>query len=263
MLMDMNATAMPYSGLWAIQPAVAGIISRLPGNDSGSPSQHSSGFDNGLAVISLDGVLQKHAAEYYAVSSTLEVRAALRQAVENPAVRGIALKIESPGGQVAGIRELISELRNAATHKPVRAFVDDLAIAGAYWVATAAQSISATRLATVGGLGLFVAVEDSSRRLAKQGVKVHVIRAGEMKGAGVPGTKVTSEYLAHINAELVQPTYRQIVADLAHGRKLKNAEALTLADGRGWSAAKATQLRLIDRVESWEAFLDQFRKDVN
>jgi ClpP class serine protease len=75
------------------------------------------------------------------------------QAVNNPAVKGIVLEIDSPGGMVAGVSEFAAQIRAATKIKPVVAYVSDTGASAAYWIASAASELVIRDTAAVGSIG--------------------------------------------------------------------------------------------------------------
>jgi signal peptide peptidase SppA len=203
----------------------------------------------GVATIRLEGTLMKQRASMSRSTSTLQARRQIRSAVNNPDVGSILLSIESPGGTAAGTLELAQDVAEAAKKKPVYAFIEDLGASAAYWVASQATKIFANPTAIVGSIGTYGVVHDLSAMAAKEGVKVHVIRAGEMKGAGTPGTEITAEQLAE-QQRIVNELNEFFIKGVAAGRHLSLDEARALADGRVYVGHAAIGQRLIDGVQT-------------
>jgi len=210
---------------------------------------------NGVAVIDLAGVMTKEAgwwSWFFSGASTSERRAALRQAEEDSEVKAILLRIDSPGGEVAGTVDLAEEVQRVGKEKRVVAFVEDMACSAAYWVASQASEVVANNAAaTVGSIGVVMAVRDSSEAAKSYGVKVHLVKTGTFKGAGWPGTEVTEEHLAQWQAE-IDAIFSEFVDAVADGRKLKRKEVLALADGRCFDAKLAMSSGLVDRIDSFD-----------
>jgi protease-4 len=198
--------------------------------------------ETGVAVIRLVGILEK--------GQTRHVRSLLRNATEDPQVDGILLVIDSPGGTVAGTADLAASIRSAAKAKPVHAFVEDLTASAAYWAASQAAKVFAnTNTAIVGSIGTYAVLVDSSAMADRAGIKVHVVRAGEHKGAGVPGTQVTQSQLDHTQ-HLVDAINGEFVKAVAVGRRMSATMVRHVADGRLHTAADAVRLRLVDGIQS-------------
>lgn len=209
-------------------------------------------IQDNVAVIRANGTLMKQASSFSAGTSTVLLRQAIKSAAQNEAVGSILLAIESPGGTAAGTYELAEIIAKYGKQKPIIAHVEDLGASAAYWVASATQSISANAPAKIGSIGTYAVIQDLSAMAAKEGVKVHVVRAGsEHKGAGVPGTEITPAQLAEFQRH-VDRTNDFFVAGVAAGRKMTDAQVRQLADGRVHGADEAKQLGLIDHVRTFE-----------
>ena len=254
-----------YFGLWSIEE-IAGqqladlgsrvdINSHLAGEEplAAMARVQKPIIKNGDAgTVELFGPLMKHSSSLSGGTSTVDARRRVRALAEDPDVGSILLHIESPGGTVAGTKELGDEIAKAAQSKRVVAFIEDLGASAAYWLASQASEIYANETAQVGSIGTYLAVRDTSEAFEKAGVKTHVIRAGEFKGLGMPGTKLTEEHIAYLQnrIEEVNEFFLEAVAD---GRaKLNIDQVRELADGKTHSAKRATALGLIDGVKTFE-----------
>ncbi len=214
-------------------------------------------MDRGVAVLSLEGPMTKRPTSMswmFGGTSTIEMRQALRAAERDPEVASVLLVVDSPGGQVAGTSDLAADVARVAKVKPVIAYVSDLAASAAYWVASGATEVWANDTAIVGSIGTYMVVEDSKALADEMGVTVYVVRAGEHKGAGVPGTAVTQAHLAEWQRP-VDALNDEFVGAVARGRGLDDEGARRLADGRVHVGAAAKALGLIDGVASLDAVL--------
>lgn len=214
---------------------------------------------NGVEVIGLAGTLMKQQSSMSRSGSTVLARRRVRAAVRNPDVAAILLHIESPGGTVAGTKELADDIAAAAKQKPVYAYIEDLGASAAYWIASQATKVFANETALVGSIGTYGVVQDFSARAAKEGIQVHVVRAGAFKGAGTPGTPVTPEQLAELQAR-IDSLNEFFIRGVAAGRQLSLAAVRALADGRVYVGAAAKENHLIDGVQSLDDTFTQLAK---
>lgn len=214
----------------------------------------------GTAVIDIRGTMMKRASSMTGGASMIAVRRSIRAAVNDPEVGSILLRMDTPGGTVAGTMDLANDVSSAANKKPLFAFVEDLTASAGAWVASQATKIFANNAtARYGSIGTYVVIQDVSGAAEKLGVKVHVIRAGEFKGAGVPGTKITDEQLAEWQ-RTIDALNDQFIAAVASGRSMSIEQVTQLADGRAHPAAEALKMGLIDGIQTFEATLDQLAK---
>lgn len=210
----------------------------------------------GVAVIELSGSLMKMQSSLSSSSSTVLARRQLRLAAADDQVVAIAVKIDSPGGTMAGTGDLADDIGAAGQRKPLYSYIEDMACSAAFWAGCRGQKVYANSTAIVGSIGTYMVVTDYSANAAAQGIKVHVVKAGAMKGTGVPGTEVTPQQLADLQA-MVDAANDQFVRAVAKGRRLTDDRARALADGRVYVGAAAQAAGLIDGVQSFDATLDQ------
>jgi signal peptide peptidase SppA len=230
----------------------AGIVTA-----AGSNAEPSDGEDalyrnvNGIAVVSIAGPMMKIRSKFGG-TSTVDARNAVRKASNDPAVSGILLHIDSPGGTVAGTEALAQDVASANARKPVHAHIEDMGASAAYYVASQARQITASKGSLIGSLGTRMAIVDSSVAADNKGLKVHDISTGPFKGAGLEGTKITEEQLAYFQ-QIVDDGNRHFKQAVMTGRRFSQSQADALFDGRVHDANTAKTLGLIDNVASLDA----------
>ncbi|MGV8083209.1 MAG: signal peptide peptidase SppA [Coriobacteriia bacterium] len=179
--------------------------------------------------------------------------ALLRQAEDDPAVRAIVLRVDSPGGTVAASEEIAQYVKEA--EKPIVVSVGDIDASGAYMVSSQADKIIAVAGSTVGSIGVILETYDISGLLDKVGVEFKVITAGEYKDAGSPYRSLTATEVAMLQGE-VDEVYNQFVDIVAEGRGMDREEVLKLATGWAWSGQEAQKLGLVDEIGTYQDALD-------
>jgi signal peptide peptidase SppA len=158
---------------WAISPdALRGILA-IARRENDAPeavearlgrkleNTHQSEVRGSVAVIPVTGPLFRRAGAFTRVSGATSydmVAQDVRAALDNPAVRSIVLNIDSPGGMVNGVSELASHIFEARQSKDVIAYVGGTGASAAYWLASAASRIVASKTATLGSVGVVVGV---------------------------------------------------------------------------------------------------------
>ena len=208
--------------------------------------------DGAIGLLDITGTLTKRGSSLSSAGSLIELRHAVRQAAADESIAAILLRIDSPGGTVAGTADLAAEVVRARAQKPVWAFCDDLCASAAYWVASQCSAVYAnTPTAMIGSIGTYVGLYDLSGAAEKEGAKPVLIKAGEFKGAGFPGTEITDAQKA-VWQGLVDQTQAEFTAAVVSGRKLSTATVEALADGRVHLASVAEQLGLIDGIATFE-----------
>lgn len=209
---------------------------------------------DGIAIVELSGALQKHASSMIASRSTVAARRQVRAAAKSDEVAGILLHIDSPGGMVAGTVDLADDIARAKESKPVFAYIEDLGASAAYWIASQADKVFANRSAEVGSIGVFMVVTDWSAAASMMGGKVHVIRFGEFKGAGVAGTEVTAAQIEKWQGS-VDSFGAMFIDAVALGRRMAKSRVKELANGAVFTASDALDRQLIDGIDTLDATL--------
>ena len=217
---------------------------------------------SGIALIPVRGVMQRAESKFPDSCSTVRLRRTLRAASKDPAVRGVMLVIDSPGGHVNGQMELVEELAKVSSRVEVRAYVEYLCCSAACWLASGTSKIYLQNLSEYGNIGCFCAVYDESGKYEREGVKVHVISTGELKGAGLPGSPVPEAALAEAQKR-VDLIGAEFNAAVAAGRGLPLEAVEALADGRCFTPAEAVAAGLADQISTLEEALEDFADSVN
>ena len=201
---------------------------------------------SGIAVIPIQGVISHRVSDIVkssGVTDVLDIAADITKAVEEESVRGIILDIDSPGGSITGVPETAKLIREAAETKPIGAYTDSQIASAAFWLASGADAIVATQSASIGSIGLFVALLDRSKAFEKEGLKQELITSGEFKAIGLPGLPL-SEKQRDFLQEGVDEAFAWFVAAINVKRDIPKS----IMDGRDFFAEKALEFDLIDRV---------------
>lgn len=216
---------------------------------------------DGIAIIPIVGPITKGVSSFGGASSIL-LRRSIRAAVSDPDVKGIMLKIDSPGGAVSGTDELGQDIfRARASGKPIAAHAEDAMASGALWLGTQAGFVSASRMTWIGSIGVVMRVEDTSKQAEMEGRKVHVIATGPMKGAFTEGVEITDDQLEYAQgkAEQINSVF---MSAIAKGRGLSTSDVKELATGETWLAADAKKFGLIDDVMQFDQAMTRLVKEV-
>ena len=150
------------------------------------------------------------------------IRACFLDAVADPAIRGICLHIDSPGGEVAGLFDLVDTIKAARGRKPIHAILDETAYSAAYAIASAADRISVPRTGGTGSVGVIALIVDITRWMEKEGVTVNIIQFGARKADGQPFTALSDEARARFQAD-VDVMGDMFVKTVADNRKMTPA----------------------------------------
>ncbi|MCC7139783.1 MAG: S49 family peptidase [Planctomycetes bacterium] len=254
-----------HLGAWACEPsrlraAVQAAKDRLlPMRQSVQRVEGGVSFQTapeGVAIVGLDGVMMKGPSKFDGTVSTAMVRRTLRQLAGDDQVRAILLRVFSPGGYVDGTADLAADVAAVAERKPIEAFIEDMGASAAYWVACQAEKVWANATALVGSIGTYQVLWDQSKQFEAEGIRVHVISTGALKGAGEPGTEITPDVLEY-ETRLVKDLNAHFLAGVRKGRGMTPKQVEAVATGEVWIAAKAKELGLVDGISTMDAVLER------
>jgi len=179
----------------------------------------------------------------------------IQAAAADSAVDRIMLKINSPGGRVAGTSDLVDGISLAKDRKSIVAFIEDQGTSAAYWIASQANQVWSNRTAIVGSIGTYSVLLDASGMFDRMGIRVVTIRTGAHKGVGVFGTAISDEQQSEMQ-RVVDGLNSQFLQGVSAGRNLPIDVVRNLADGRVWTAPEAKGLGLLDGIGSFDDVLN-------
>ncbi len=183
------------------------------------------------------------------VPMLVRLREELKKAADDPDVRALVVRINSPGGTVTASDIIWREVDGwkRATRRPVVAVMLDVAASGGYYVALAADTIVAHPTSVTGSVGVVMVTLNAEGLMQKLGLATTTIKSGERKDMGSPFRTLTAEEL-RIFQSVIDTLHAQFVARLVQSRKLPPEAAGAIADGRIYSAQQALELKLVDRI---------------
>lgn len=161
--------------------------------------------------------------------------------------RAVIVRINSPGGTVAGSEQLHEALVRLKAKKPVVVVIDGLAASGGYIAAMAADHIVAQQSSIVGSIGVIFQYPNFHQLLQKIGVDVESIKSSPLK-ASPNGLEPTSAEAKAAVASLVADSYGWFKGLVQERRAMDAATLVKVSDGRVFTAAQALPLKLIDEI---------------
>jgi len=200
-----------------------------------------------VAVISMQGPVMAGAE-----IDADRVIASLQNAFEASQSKGILLQINSPGGspvQAERIYDEILRLRALYPDKPVVAVIEDIGASAAYYIASAADQIVASKASLVGSIGVIVNGFGAVDAIKKLGIERRLITAGDNKGMldpFLPQDDVQEAYMQRI----VDQVHQQFISAVKQGRGDRLKDRADIFSGLVWNGEEALELGLIDAIGS-------------
>ncbi|MFO0707483.1 MAG: signal peptide peptidase SppA [Nitrospira sp.] len=202
------------------------------------PDLDLSGEDR-IALIRVEGV----------ILDAQETVGELKRFGENPSVKAIVLRIDSPGGGVVPSQEIHDAVRRVRTksNKAVIASMGSVAASGGYYIAAATDRIVANPGTLTGSIGVIMEMANVEGLLQKIGVEGVVVKSGKYKDVGSPLRKMNDEERGLLQT-VMDDVHKQFIEAVAEGRALELADVQALADGRIFTGRQAKDAKLVDEL---------------
>jgi protease-4 len=199
--------------------------------------------DDRIALIRVEGVI---------LDSQTTI-GELKRFSENPSVKAIVIRIDSPGGGVVPSQEIydaVKRIRNK-NNKAVIASMGSVAASGGYYIAAATDRIVANPGTLTGSIGVIMETANVEGLLQKIGVEGVIIKSGKYKDVGSPLRKMSADERGLLQA-VMDDVHKQFIEAVAEGRSLELRAAQALADGRVFTGRQAKEAKLVDELGDLE-----------
>lgn len=252
-------------------------ISTTPSSDLSSPSGDflSRVKSDRIVSVSLQGAISSDA---LGITGSSALAKRMRELAENDRVKGVLLRINSPGGTVGASQELYRAVEKIRRQKPIVATVSDIAASGGYYIASAADEIIANPGSLVGSIGVIIQGFSAAELLDTIGVDPQTVKTGPYKDLLSPTHPLTTEGRELLQG-LVDSSYEQFIGAVSRGRQhmrsdigkvleesaISKREGMTeaivrnYADGRVFTGEQALEVGLIDQLGGIDDAVDHLR----
>lgn len=188
-------------------------------------------------------------------ASADQVISGLRRAFEAHNVQGVVLRINSPGGSPVHSRQIHEEiraLREAHPDVPLHAVIEDIGASGAYYVASAAETIHVDRASLLGSIGVVMGSFGVEEAMEKLGIERRIYTAGENKAFMDPFAPEKASHVEHLQNMLdqIHEQFIEAVLDGRGDRLASNDPTHELFSGLVWTGEESIELGLADEIGS-------------
>ena len=180
---------------------------------------------------------------------------------EDDSIKGVILRINSPGGEVGPTQEIYSEIKKLKKSKKVYVSMGSVCASGGYYLAVTGEKVYASPSTITGSIGVIMeqaVVEDLMKKI---GIESNTIKSGPLKDTGSPFRKMREDEKKYLQS-LIDSIYEQFVNDVAEGRKMPVDQVKQLADGRIYTGLQAKDTGLIDNIGTFYDVVDEMQKDL-
>ncbi|WP_066063479.1 signal peptide peptidase SppA [Neobacillus soli] len=218
-----------------------------------------------IVILDVDGVIQDTGDSGSFLQSAgynhQDFMKKLNYIKEDDSVKGIIIKVNSPGGGVvesAEIHDKLAEIQKKSK-KPVYISMGSMAASGGYYISTAAKKIYASPETMTGSLGVIMEGINYKGLADKYGVDFVTIKSGKYKDIMSPTRKMTEEE-RQILQTMINNSYEGFVKVISEGRGMTVEQVKKIADGRVYDGRQAKELQLIDGFGYLDDVIGQMKK---
>jgi len=210
------------------------------------------GAKNRIGVVDITGL----------ISDSQHIVNQVKKFSQDKRIRGIVLRIDSPGGSVGPSQEIYDEILKARKGGSIiYASMGTLAASGGYYIASAAEKIFANPGTLTGSIGVIMAFSNAKGLMEKIGLQPEVIKAGEYKDIGSPARAMTKKE-KNLLQSVVTDVHQQFIEAVAIGRDISIEDVTKIADGRILTGRQAHSLNLVDKMGGLQVSIDQLAQKV-
>lgn len=176
----------------------------------------------------------------------------LRTALSDESVKGVVLRVDSPGGSVFASEVIAQEIRALqAAGKPVVASMGSIAASGGYWISAVSDKIVASPATITGSIGVVGMFPTYQRTLQAVGVATDGVGTTPWAGQLRPDREM-SDAMKQIFQLMINDTYDDFITGVAEVRSMEKEAVDQVAQGQVWTGQDALENGLIDQLGSYE-----------
>lgn len=213
-------------------------------------------------LVAQGSILRSAPADLFGEEQSITPKGIERQVklIENdPSIRGVIVRIDSPGGDAVASDEILQHLKRLSRKKPLVFSMSDVAASGGYYMAMTGDPIVAYAGTITGSIGVIYGKANLRGLYGKIGVNKEILKRGQLADLDSDFQKLTPEARAKLR-ETIDFIYAGFLKRVSEGRKKKVEEIEPHAQGRVWSGQRALALALIDANGGIDAAVEMLRK---
>ncbi|MBV8571939.1 MAG: signal peptide peptidase SppA [Acidobacteriaceae bacterium] len=191
-----------------------------------------------------------------AASSFIKV---VRQIRNDSGVKGVILRVDSPGGDAVASDEILHELKLLSNAKPLVISMSDYAASGGYFISMTGNQIVAYPDTVTGSIGVLYTRPNVKGLLDKLGVSSDMVSRGKLADMDAIDQPLSDAARQKLH-DSIQATYTAFVDRVAAARKKSYDQINAIGQGRVWMGAQAGQNGLVDELGGFDQAVALIRK---
>ena len=219
---------------------------------------------NKIAVIYAEGniVLGEEKGNFGQSITPNKIILELERARKDKNIKGIVLRINSPGGSALASNIINRKIKEVGKEKPVYVSIGGVAASGGYYIAVAGDKIYAEKESLTGSIGVVSLIPNFKELLGKIDINVEVVKKGEYSDLFSLSKEFTEKDEEKIYASSLK-VYSEFLDVVAQGRKLDRNYVHSIAQGKVWLGEEGKELGLVDGIGGLEITISSLAKDLD
>jgi len=219
---------------------------------------------DGIGIIGMMGTMIHRGGFMSSLSgltSYTAIKKQFKHSMVNPAVKGVLLDANTPGGSAAGAFDTGDFIYQSRGTKPVYSIAEDMMTSAGYLLGSPVDRVYTTQTGRVGSIGVVMQHMDFSKMNEKRGLAPTYIYAGDQKIDGAPDLPLSPEAHARFQEDINQ-LYNMFVAAIDRNRSNLSTDVIRDTQAGVYMGQQAVDIGLVDEVANIEEVLDQMRSDI-
>ena len=188
--------------------------------------------------------------------------AELDKALKNKNIKGIVLRVNSPGGSALASAVINNKIKEVDKVKPVYVSIGGIAASGGYYISADAKKIFADKGSLTGSIGVVSLIPNVKELVEKIDINIEELKKGEYADIYSLTNEVTKDKLDKIYASNLK-VYDEFLNVVSEGRDLNREYVHSIAQGKVWLGEEALELKLVDKIGGIEDTISNLAKDLN
>ena len=188
--------------------------------------------------------------------------AELDKALKNKNIKGIVLRVNSPGGSALASAVINNKIKEVDKVKPVYVSIGGIAASGGYYISADAKKIFADKESLTGSIGVVSLIPNVKELVEKIDINIEELKKGEYADIYSLTNEVTKDKLDKIYASNLK-VYDEFLNVVSEGRDLNREYVHSIAQGKVWLGEEALELKLVDKIGGIEDTISNLAKDLN
>lgn len=225
----------------------------------------SSGVVRRVALVVGDGEITRGSgnpnSDEQGITDTAMIKL-MKQAENDSSIRGVILRVNSPGGDGMASDDILHEAKNLSKKKPLVISMSDVAASGGYFISVTGDPIVAYPNTLTGSIGVLFVRFNLHGLYDKVGVNKQVLKRGRYADIDSEYVPLSDDEHQKISGE-IDAFYKSFVSRVADGRKKSFDQIEPISQGRVWLGSQAKQNGLVDELGGLDRAVELIRKRAN